>query len=304
MACLEQLVVALASPEGDQSLVAYAAILARLGKTAEVRFVHVAEPSAPAGLLRGRMRDHVKAVFGETSASLECDVLHGALTDRLLAHVSEFQADLIVIGSRKHRLGARLAMLAPCAVAIVPNDFEPRLSHVLVPVDFSADTVQTLDWTTALVAGKDVRCSALHVMTHESMDLFGGEASEAQQQEAMRRLLAGTTKHAVTVEARLVGVSRTTDVGHSHPFSFPASIQGSDIAHTILTEATTTGADCIAMSTRGRSRSASILLGSVTDKVIERAAVPVLVAKHRGRNLGLASILLGRAGAQPGIRAN
>ena len=45
MAGFEQIVVALGSPTGDRSLVAYAALLARLGAAREVRFAHVADPS-------------------------------------------------------------------------------------------------------------------------------------------------------------------------------------------------------------------------------------------------------------------
>jgi len=292
---IEQIVVALGSPEGDASLVEYAALLARLTGAAEVRCVHVADASAPAAPLRERMRAHVAAAFGETPGSVECDVLHGDLTDRLLEYVTEFQAGLVLIGSKKHTLGARLAMVAPCSVGVIPDGWRAGLSHLLVAVDFSAGAAATLDWVTRIAAGDGaIRCTALHVMTPESTDLFATGESEAEHMTAMRRTIAAADLHGVDVAARLAIVERAGEVGRSHPFSLAAAIQGSDVAHTILAEARAAGADAIALSTRGRSRSAAILLGSVTEKVIERSTVPVLVWKH-GRNLGLASILLGRA---------
>jgi nucleotide-binding universal stress UspA family protein len=231
-------------------------------------------------------------------------VLHGALTDRLLEYVTEFQADLVLIGSKKHKLGARLAMVAPCSVGVVPDGWSARLSHLLVAVDFSAGAAGTLDWATRIAAGDPaIRCTALHVMTPESTEIFADDESEDAHTHTMRRTIAAADHHGVEVVSRLAVVERAGEVGRSHPFSPAAAIQGSDVAQTILSQAQAAGADAIALSTRGRSRSASILLGSVTEKVIERATVPVLVWKH-GRNLGLASILLGRASRPVEISVN
>ncbi len=305
MAGFDQIVVALGSPDSDTSLIAYAGLLAKLGASREVRFVHVAEPTAPAAAIRSRMRARVAAEFRGTTAETECDVLHGSLTDRLLEYVTEFQADLVVIGAKKHKLGARLAMVAPCSVAIVPNDYPATLSHLLFAFDFSDASARTLAWATGLVGtDRSIRCTALHVMTHESTELFAGHESEAEQAEAMREVLSDTNRADVVVEPRLARVARTSDADRGQAFALPASIQAIDVANTILAEAKACGADCIALSTRGRSRSASILLGSVTEKVIERASMPLLVGKHSGESLGLASILLGRAGWNQGIKTN
>jgi SulP family sulfate permease len=303
MADFSQLVVALGSPDGDASLVAYASMFARMCGATEVRFVHVAESSASAPALRERMRAHVDAQFHDTTVDVECDVLHGSLTDRLLNYVTEFQADLILIGSKRHKLGARLAMVAPCSVGVIPTGHLPTLSHLMVAFDFSSAATQTLQWATELVArDHTVRCTALHVMTNESTDLFAGSETADEQAAQMRSVLAATHHNRVAIDARLAEVQRTSELG-SHTFSPAAAIQGADVAHTILCQAAAAGADCLALGSRGRSRSASILLGSVAEKVIERADIPVLVRKY-GRNLGLASILLGRTTWPDGIKTN
>ena len=59
-------------------------------------------------------------------------------------------------------------------------------------------------------------------------------------------------------------------------------------------------ADLIVMATRGRSRSAAILLGSVTEEVILQAQVPLLVVKHFGARLGVLQALLDRRFLHPG----
>lgn len=306
MTGFDQIVVALGSPDSDSSLIQYAALLSRLGAAKEVRFAHVADAEASSPDLRIRMRQAVAPAFAGVNATIECDVLHGSLTDRLLAYVTEFQADLILIGANKRKLGARLAMVAPCSVGVIPNDTPATLSHLMVALDFSDSAADTLQWATSLAAGdRSIRCTALHVVTHESTDLFTGYGDdEAAQAEAMKQLLARTNHHQVPVHSLLTDVSRSADVGRSHPLSLPAAIEGIDVAQTILSEAERCDADCIALSTRGRSRSASILLGSVAEKVIERATVPLLVGKRHGSNLGLATILLGHAGRHSDFKTN
>lgn len=306
MTGFEQVVVGIGTPDGDAELIAYAAMLARLGGSREVHFAHVAAPTAPAAAIRSRMRAQVDPRFEGTGVATSCDVLHGSLTDRLLAYVTERQADLVIIGAKKHKLGARLAMVAPCSVAVVPNHAPATLSHLLVAFDFSDAAARTLGWATGLVAADPtIRCTALHVMTHESTELFADQEDEAEQAETMRAILADSNRHGVTVEPRLAAVCRRTrDDGDHDAFALPSAVQAIDVAQTILAEAKKYGADCLALSTRGRSRSAAILLGSVTEEVIERSPIPLLVGKQSGENLGLASILLGRAGRQSGLKTN
>ena len=47
----------------------------------------------------------------------------------------------------------------------------------------------------------------------------------------------------------------------------------------ILADADANGIDLIAMETRGRSNLAKLLLGSVTDKIVRGATVPVLLQR-------------------------
>ncbi len=53
-----------------------------------------------------------------------------------------------------------------------------------------------------------------------------------------------------------------------------------DAGHGILQHLERSGADLVALSTRGRGGAARFLLGSVADKVIRTASVPVLVSKR------------------------
>ena len=48
------------------------------------------------------------------------------------------------------------------------------------------------------------------------------------------------------------------------------------------------------MGTRGRSRSAAILLGSVTEETIIETGLPLLAVKHFGARMGVLQALLDR----------
>jgi nucleotide-binding universal stress UspA family protein len=62
--------------------------------------------------------------------------------------------------------------------------------------------------------------------------------------------------------------------------------ESSHVSDTILRIASQMSADLIVMGTRGRSRSAGILLGCETDRVLTHSTVPVLAIKRAGENLG------------------
>lgn len=301
----DQIVVALGSPAGDRTLIAYAEMLARLGRSRAVRFVHVARPDQDAATLRETMRVHVAHVAPSLAARTDVDVVRGALTDRLLDYVTEFDADLVVVGGRRRILASRLAMVSPCAVAVLPDGVSPSWSHLIVAIDFSHDAADTLRWATSLVAGEpSLKCTALHVMTHESTELFAMHESPEARMAAMQALLTEANRHGVDVTPRLAEIDRGGgEIGGGH-FSLAGSIEGSDVAHTILEEVAASGADCLALSTRGRSRSAAILLGSVAEKVIARATVPLLIGKPAGRRLGLTDLLLGRAAGATSLKAS
>lgn len=307
MADFETIIVALGCAERDAGLIGHASLLARLGGTREVRFVHILDPKnhASAAQVREQLHSRVAEMF-HGPARTECDVLQGPVTDRLLAYIDEIEADLVVVGGRRRVLASRLAMLAACSVAVIPEDSAPRLSHIAAAIDFSEAASDTLEWVTALASGDPtIRCTAIHVMTHESVDLFADQESQPEQAEEMRRILARADRHGVPVQPHLVQGGVSPAIGRQHHFSPASSIEGADVAAAILTEAEAIGADCLAMSTRGRSASALILLGSVTEKVIERSTIPLLVVKHFGASLKFADVLLGRASKHlQGAKAN
>lgn len=254
----------------------------------EVRLVHVLPPTrsaVPAALRRqveGELLQLTRGCAGELGPGVgfAVDVLVGPLHDCLLRHAADRRADLLLVGhkaehSGRRALARRLAMKAPCSVWMVPEHSPSRLSRVLVPVDFSAASADAMNLATALLARQGGgECVPLHVyfnaetLTYEENDPVPRE----KVREAFDAFLAGVATHGLRVA--------------------PVLREGPRVAVEIERLADSSGADLIVLASRGRSLSASILLGSVAEDVIIDSRRPVLVVKHQGARLGLLRALL------------
>jgi len=71
----------------------------------------------------------------------------------------------------------------------------------------------------------------------------------------------------------------------------PLFVDSPNVAQTIVRTAVEQACDLIVMGTRGRSPSASVLLGSETEHCLMTAPVPLLAVKHFGARLSLLQAL-------------
>jgi nucleotide-binding universal stress UspA family protein len=293
--------VALARTKADADLIQYAAMVVRLGTATAVRFVHVL-PSAD-GRLAANDHDSVLASLRAgvplhftgvpETAQLSYDVLHGPLVDQLLTYAAENQVDLLLVGHKaatpgRRALARRLAMKAPCSVWMVPENSPPAFSRILAPIDFSEESADTLRVVTSMARlSGHTDCLALHVYFNEAVVSYEGynHVLRGEEEQAYRKFIAPINCQGVKVT--------------------PLFEEGYNTAHVIQRVADREGADLIVMATRGRSRSAAILLGSVTEQMIIETRVPLLVVKHFGARLGVLQALLDRRFQQKGgLRAD
>jgi nucleotide-binding universal stress UspA family protein len=290
--------VALPRTEADPGLLRYAAAVARLGTATDVHFVHVLPkplPGSPApdpgrveGELRTAVRDHFAGVPDAIRSSF--DVLPGPLLDRLLAVAAEWRADVLFLGHRREHPGRwatarRLAMKAPCSVWMVPDGSPPTLNRVLVPVDFSEAAADALRVATSMarLAGRD-ECLALHVYFNEAVATYEGYDAVLRGQEAEE-----FGRFVAPLDTRGVRVT-------------PLFEEGANPASVVNRVAEREGCDLVVMATRGRSRSAAILLGSVAEEAITETRVPLLTVKHYGAQMGFLQALLDGGFLQKGPR--
>lgn len=227
----------------------------------------------------------------------------GELLDEMLCRAVDWRADLIVVGARRHVTASRTAMLAPCSVLMVPDEVEFSFGRILAPVDFSdpsSDSVR-IGYELARAAGVEFRAAAVESDDEPWLP------SEGRHEDVLERLRDFATRAAGpgAAEGAIVEpLARSSAMLRNGSLSPAHRIEGADIASTIVAVARRERASLIVMGTRGRTRSASVLLGSVTEKTIQLSPVPVLAVKRFGAQMGLLEGLLERLRQQPPIRTS
>jgi nucleotide-binding universal stress UspA family protein len=280
--------VALSLTEPDEGLLRYAALAVGLCGCQEVLFAHALpdRPEAPgpqtvADCLE-RMRQEVERHFSPAAPGLRLafEAAGRPRIDLLLALAVQHQRDLILLGHRRSRSGRRslarrLAMIAPCSVWLVPEGSPARVRGVLVPTDFSSHSADALAVAASLAraAGLD-RCNCVHVYFDPSMVRYDEHVEEVrgQEQAAFERFRAPVQTHGLTIE--------------------PVFEESTHPPEAILRAAERTGSDLVVMNTRGRSRAAAVLLGSVTSQTMISTTIPLLAVKHFGARMTLIEALL------------
>jgi len=193
----------------------------------------------------------------------------------ILERIKETEPDVVVIGThgrsglRKLLLGsvaARIVLEAPCPVMTVAMDAEVAegergFDPILVPVDFTDYSTRAVEAAQAIKAPSG-RLILEHVVSspvHPSL-YAGGVAKLFQLHPELPGLIGNQL---------------------SELYQGPGDIvvtEGS-IVEEILETARSKKAQLIVMGTRGLSRQDYLVLGSVTERVIGRAKVPVLAIK-------------------------
>jgi nucleotide-binding universal stress UspA family protein len=135
---------------------------------------------------------------------------------------------------------------------------------ILVPTDGSAGTDDALTHALEVAAGRGARLHALSVVDRRVY-----LSADRDQQDAILESLTESAEEAVTAvrdRATETGVETTTAVRDGVPHS------------EILRYADEEGVDLIVIGTHGRTgRDKLVNMGSVTERVVENAAQPVLV---------------------------
>lgn len=273
----------------DDELLRYAAHLSRQGIIRDMCFVHVAPPprgakgrSKSAGALQKEMAESVGRRFDGQAHSINfaCRALEGeSRLDELVKFTLENEADLILLGHRKSRSGQRklvrrLAMISQCSVWMAPEGSRSAITRILAPIDFSERSADSLAQAAAIARKNGLReLTALHAFFDASVIRYEEHDAlvRGEEEAAFARLAAQIDLQGVAVK--------------------PQFIESGDAAQAILREAEAEGADLIVIGARGRSRAATILLGSVVSQVMRESSVPVLAIKHVGDRMTIKDVL-------------
>lgn len=236
-----------------------------------------------------RAHEYLKKVVDGIDTSgiaVRTHVRSGPVARTLESVAAEAEADLVVMTT--HGRGAwQRAWLGSVADAMIRGSDRPLLllrerdlgslsgrgvpRHVVIPLDGSEAGEAAITSVLPLLDPAHSKVELLQVL-HEPHPLASSYLPHAisesvvmdARREGARAYLTGVSqrleREGFTVEERIVAAS--------------------DAGHGILHHVERSGADLVAIATRGRGGATRLVLGSVADKVIRGAHIPVLVS-HR-----------------------
>jgi nucleotide-binding universal stress UspA family protein len=200
----------------------------------------------------------------------------------ILEYASEAGVDLIVLGTHGRRGLGRLVLgsvaeevvrLASCPVMTLREQENPRpveaLERILVPVDFSEPSKRALASAVELAQIYDSHLQLLHVvqpMAYPQVYFPGSTSAVAADYAAITRYSQEGLDDLAAEHPQLEG-RITTHVLEGYP------------ATTISDFAKEHDSDLVVISTHGHTGLAHLLLGSVAEKVVRLAEMPVFVVK-------------------------
>lgn len=269
----------------------------RLPPGSEIRALRVLEP-APAAvslagaagteLMRGALPSG-KAGLAAFAGSLRREGLtvgSRAVTGRpgpaIVAEAERWRADLLLVGSRGRgpltsavlgSVASEVVDRSPCPVLVARAS---RVSSIVLADDGSADaSVAAQVVGSGLFAARVIVVSVAHVTAPFSSGVTAtmrAAAGEAQHEA----IAEARDEHAAIADRR---VQRLRGAG----LEATARVREGDPGDKILAAAEESGADLIAVGTRGRTGVGRLILGSVAHTVLHRTKASVLVARSRSR---------------------
>jgi nucleotide-binding universal stress UspA family protein len=216
----------------------------------------------------------VTALEDEPGVAFETDVVQGNPAPTIVDYAERYDQDLIVMPTHGHEgisrylLGSvaeKVVRLSSVPVLTARMQADERLAFpyedVLVPTDGSETAIRAADHGLALAAALDATVHALSVVDDSVLGPDGQAVSPGEEGEAA----ATEAVEAVAAKAEELGVPET--VTH---------VQRGGPVETILDCIEANGIDAVVMGTTGRTGTDRILLGSVAEKTVRSAPVPVV----------------------------
>ncbi|MBN1225826.1 MAG: universal stress protein [Deltaproteobacteria bacterium] len=298
----KRLLVGVSFAQQDGASIRYAAMISKLAKSEKIIFLHVASNmDIPEDLLkeypdlfqpvdtyaREEMKTLVKKYFdGYKDTQIEYKVLEGSPLIEFLRAAKDEDVDLIVMRKRKEPTGSgslfeKIARKAPCSVLFVPESSKAWYDNILVPTDFSENSRDAMHSAISIALAssgiKTIHC--LHVYKvplgyyktgksyEEFAEIMKGHAEKYYQEFIEKIDLKGLTATPI-FKLEKDEAKGIEDVIKEGKFSL------------------------LIIGAKGRKAGSGVLLGSVTEHLINTTTIPLLAIKKKGAGLGLLDALL------------
>jgi nucleotide-binding universal stress UspA family protein len=231
----------------------------------------------------------VRERLGGVDYPVSTHVRSGDVVESILEEVGEGGAGVIVMATRGHAgvvravlgsVSSELLSKSPVPVVLVRAGARPvdGLRQILVPIDGSPESEQSLAPVAELAAITGAKVTLLHVVEPSRIPTWASEASASYElgqyvkpAEVNRRALEEARQYvdrlADRFTTRLIPTEALTILG--------------EVPTTITDTAEALAADLIVMRTRAHTGAARAVLGSVADAVVRSTTIPVMLVRDQ-----------------------
>ena len=288
----KKVLVGLDLTQMDEILIQRTNNLVQLFGSETVHFVHVTKDqplseeiantypslSADSESIKSGITAAVQQIGAPEGAVFEVEVRDGNPTEVFLQLAKEKDIDLIIMGRKVERKGSGslskvIAQKSPCSVLFVTEYMENKYpDNVMVPIDFSSYSVLSLNLVKSIIPDiNKIKCYHIYEIpsgytkTGKTFSEFADIMLENSKKDYQRFLEKNGLPEFECVFIRKTDRNR---------------------AKILMSAAKKEGVDFIVIGSRGRTNSASLLVGSVAEKIISRnKRIPMLILKKKGENM-------------------
>ncbi|UII28153.1 universal stress protein [Fulvivirga maritima] len=297
----KRLLVALDLTEMDETLFSYTSKLVEILGTEKVYFFHVAKslelpqkvkeayPDLMAPTDEALQEQIQKKVENNFTAKCEfsVEIKEGNAEDKILRWADIKEIDLLVVGKKVNLKGrgtltGKLAKTIHCSVLFVPEMANNSVSSVLIATDCSETSALALDQAMFFKEK-----TGAQVIVQNSFEVPSGYHTSGKSYEEFTEIMRSNAYEDV-VEFLYDNKVKESDV--EIILSHDEEDDPADMAWKVAEEKKV---DMVTIGSKGRTGLASILLGSVADKMVSyNRAIPLLIVKDKNENLNFLQALL------------
>lgn len=297
----KRLLVGLDLTEMDVKIIKYVDYLCGVMSVDKVYFMHVAKTfELPSGV-REKYPDLIAPVDETISREINnlvsenftaevdfhIEVKQGNPADQILKWSNFKEIDLVIMGRKRVLRGGgvlpgKMVKMSHCSLLFITEDANLPIKKIMLPVDFSKQGKMALEVAARL--HKKIDCN---ILFHHSFQVPTGYHTSGKSFQEFANVMRG---HAQNDMNEFIGqVDFNSAEAQINLFLDEDNDPGKHISEVAEVE----GADLLVISSKGRSAIASMIIGSVAEKVCHlENKIPVLVVKDKHQNMGFLDAIL------------
>ena len=298
---LTSVLVGLDLTQMDDQLIRYAAAICKILPVERLLFVHVADDlQLPDELIatypdlvepldesiEADIRTKVSRQFDGAGIQIDIIVKEGHPIEKILKLSKVKHIDLIIMGRKKSLEGSgimssRIARKCPCSILFVTAEASTNIQQVLLPVDFSHHAALAIQIARQMQERAHVE---LRLVNYYRVPI--GYYKTGKSHEFFADLMRQFAEK--DCEAFLERYQFPEELSCDFLLS-----ENGDVPQLTFEFAEEQGMDMIIIGSRGRTGIASMLMGSIAEKLVYLDRnIPIMIVKQKGENMGFLDTIM------------